>query len=93
MKLYVVRIESVATKDNPNFAGQEVTSYFGKRDTMLAAQGSHAEACHYAKPLTSWWVKEYGYKRRCDAERNWSYRNPENTKYWTSTATIEAIEI
>ena len=93
MKRYLVCIKSKATDDNPSFAGQEHETYYGKRCCLVASYGSHAEATHMVQPLNNWWIKEYGYTRKCDAARNWCYRNPDNGRYWTSTASIVEVEI
>lgn len=89
---YLVREESKATADNPNFAGQEMTAYYGKKGIPLARYGSHAKAMHGEMDFDNWMIAEYGYKRKCDAKRSWVYKNPENSKYWASNTTIiEAV--
>lgn len=91
MKKYLVKQISVATEQNPNFAGQVSVSFCGKGDERIGHTGTHAEAVHdYAEP-NDYSIKEYGYSRKCDALRNWTYRHPENTKFWNST--VEIIEV
>ncbi len=82
MKRYLVKQISVATKENPNFAGKISTSFHGK-DGEFEIGDTHSGHL----------VREYGYKRRGDAKRNWTYKNPENSKYWKSTVEIVEVEI
>ena len=93
MKRYLVKQISVATEQNPNFAGQVSVSFYGKGDEPIGHTGTHAEAVHdYAEP-NHYSIKEYGYSRKRDALRNWTYRHPENTKFWNSTVEIIEVEI
>ena len=93
MKIYLVKVTSVATAENSNFKGQESITYRGIGDRELAYYGSHAEATNGVQELNQYMIETYGYSRLCDAKRNWSYKNPENSKYWKSTAEIEEIDI
>ena len=86
--LYLVKVTSIATSENPNFAGQESITYHGIGDRTIAHIGSHAEAIHEVSELNQYMIETFGYLRECDAKRNWSYKNPENSKYWKSTAEI-----
>lgn len=49
-----------------------------------------AEGNEYVKTniMTPYFVRKYGYKTKADAKRNWSYRNPENTRYWRTESHI-----
>ena len=93
MKRYIIKETSVATPENQNFAGQTAIYYIGKGGSWLGKEGSYAEASHSVEPLKDWLLEEYGYSRKCDAARNWSYKNPENTKWWSSTAEILEFEV
>lgn len=93
MKKYIVKVSGKATENNPYFAGQEFVAYNGKNQMLLGYEGSYAEAVHMVKKLDAYLVKEYGYSRRCDAERSWNYRNPENSPYWSCTAEIIEIDV
>lgn len=91
MTKYIIKSVSKATPENENFAGQELITYTGKGETTLGRMGSHAEACYNAFELRDWMIAEYGYSRKCDAVRSWSYKNPENTKWWRTE--VEILEV
>ena len=90
---YLVKTISVATEDNPNFAGQTAIAFYGKRDKRLSYQGDHAEKTHSFQKLWDGDIKEYGYRRVCDARRNYWYTHPENTKNWESVSEIVEFTI
>ena len=92
MKYYLIEEHSVATPENHNFNGQESFALKGKNDYLVSYTGSHPENLFCVKKLWMSDVIEYGYTRKCDAKRNWTYKNPENTKYWKSTVKIVEIE-
>ena len=92
-KYFLVKTISKATADNSNFAGTESISYYGKNQKLLGHIGSYAEASYTAMDLKEYLIKEYGYTRECDAKRSWCYKNPENSKYWTSTCEVVEFEI
>ncbi len=83
---YLVQSISTATERNTNFAGECHLYYHGKGNELLFAETGLAHIDF--DNLTPYFVREYGYKRLCDAERNWSYKNPENDKYWTTEVQI-----
>lgn len=85
MKRYVVKETSVGTEENPNFAGEVQVWLHGVGDNLLSAREFNR--------LSDWFIREFGYARKCDAKRNWSYKNPENDNYWQSTVEIIEIEI
>lgn len=95
MKKYIVKEDSVATAENKNFAGETQIAYFGKEDTCLGAEGTHIDRyCPTSQTgLNMYMVKEYGYDTEAQARRNWTYRNPENSKWWKSTVSIIAVEV
>ena len=86
---YLVKTVSTATPENPTHAGSVVTDYYGKAEELLF---SDYRGCRYNN-LTPALVKEYGYKRECDARRAYSYTHPENTDYWRTTVEIVKVEI
>lgn len=89
MKKYLVKETSIATEDNPSFAGQTAISWMGKGDTILKHVSPDGKSdCD----LLRYTLDDYGYDRECDAKRNWTYKNPENDKYWTSTVEIVEVE-
>ena len=90
---YLVKETSVATKENRNFAGQELIGYFGKGDKMLAYFGSHAKATHTEMDFDIPMIIEYGYKRKCDAARCWTYKNPDRSEFWDSEVEIVEMEV
>lgn len=90
MVKYIVKLTSVATPENESFAGETCVYYYGKGGITLGVEGDHAV---WSKmPLWEGGIRLHGYDRLCDAKRNWSYKNPENTKYWKSTAEIMEVE-
>lgn len=86
MVKYIIKITSVATPENPSFAGKTCTYFYGKGGVTLGADDEWNKM-----PLWENGVRLHGYDRLCDAKRNWSYKNPENTKYWKSTAEIMEV--
>ena len=93
MKRFLVKTISKATETNSNFAGTESISYYGKNQKLLGHIGSYAEATHSTMELKGYLVEEYGYTRECDAKRSWCYKNPENSKDWTSTCEVVEFDI
>lgn len=90
--MYVVKQTSVATMGNKVFPGQTLIAYYGKNNHFFGFEGDHAACMGYGKPYFSKWaLKKWGYKRKCDAARNWNYKHPENSKSWKST--VEVVEI
>ena len=86
---YLVESVSTATPKNENFDGQVHTHLFGKGEIALFAETGSA-FCD-KNLLTPYFVRQYGYKRECDARRNWSYKHPQNDEYWkTETRIITA---
>lgn len=97
MKKYLVKETSVATLDNENFCGETQIYYTGKGDKVVGYEGTDDfwSWCHIAdfKSIPKRLIEEYAYSRKCDAKRAYSYRNPENTKYWKSFSEIVEVEI
>lgn len=94
MKRYVIRTVSTATEDNPNFAGEVHTWWYGKGDTYLAFKVKNAKAWHNEfNYLDEQNIAEYGYARKCDAVRSYAYKHPENTRFWTTRAEIIEFEV
>ena len=90
-KYYLIKSVSTATPQNENFAGEVHTSIFGKNDYTLYRETPDGWCnCNLLAP---YWVKEYGYKRLCDAKRNWCYKHPQNDKHWRTTVEIETWAI
>lgn len=85
MKKYLVKKVSTGTPSNPNFAGEGRVSWHGKGNEFWCE-----EDCMY---YFDYFLLEYGYNSEAAARRNWSYRNPENTKYWSSTVEIVCFEV
>lgn len=87
MKKYLVKEVSTGTPENPNFAGEVHTSWNGKGGEFCTETG------WVFKNTFDHFIREYGYNSEAAARRNWSYRNPENTKYWSSTVEIVSFEV
>ena len=84
---YLIQKISTATERNVNFAGQVDTTIYGKGDyTLFRETGDGWGNCNLLAP---YWVREYGYKRKCDACRNWVYKHPDiDAPYWKSEVRI-----
>lgn len=75
---YIIKVTAIATSDNPNFAGEVHTCYYGKGQSLIK---DHAEL------LDELWfkyrVEEYGYKRKYDAVKASKFwDNTYDAKYW-----------
>lgn len=92
MKYYLVKVTSTATAENPNFSGEVSITYHGKACVMVKREGTHLPRynCDYTTPYD---LKEYAYKRECDAKRSWDYKHLQNDRYWQSSAEIVAFEV
>lgn len=90
---YAVKVTSVATDTNPNFAGKSEFVYYGKKEEIFSMTGSAAEATHTnTKFFYQHLLGEYGYKRLCDAKRSWSYNNPNSDdRFWNTKAEIVKV--
>ena len=93
MTKYLVKLTSVATSDNPTFAGQRQVALIGKGERICGLCGSHAVATHTAKACNYYEVEKYGYDRKCDAQRNYLYRHTDIEKYWDVNAEIVRIDL
>ena len=89
---YFVKSVSTATPENKNFAGQVHTYIMGKDSYHL-----HEDVPDgwYNKDLTDCpnAIRTYGYKRVCDAKRNYSYTHPQNDLYWQTKVRIVSIDV
>jgi hypothetical protein len=91
MKRYLVKTVSTATANNQSYSGETHTYIHGKDEYLLMADTRDKFVARDL--MTPYFVRQYGYKRECDAKRSYSYKNPENTEYWRSTAEIITVEI
>lgn len=71
---YIIKVTATATSDNPNFAGDVQTYYYGKDQFMISYREEPVNA------LSKYLVTEYGYKRRYDAVKASKFWD--NAKYW-----------
>ena len=87
---YAVMTIYTATKENVNFPGEVQTWINGKEDKVLFAEGT---SDHWNdQPLYAYRVREYGYKRMCDAKRNYSYTHQESeSKSWIKEVRIVSL--
>lgn len=90
--MYFVKVVSKATDDNQNFAGQKSITLYGKNETWIMHVGSAAESTRTVRQFNESMARLYGYKRECDAKRSYMYKHPDNSKYWTSEASIVQID-
>ena len=70
---YIIKVTATATSDNPNFAGDVQTYYYGKGQFIISYREEPVNALKYL-------VTEYGYKRRYDAVKASKFWD--NAKYW-----------
>lgn len=74
---YITKVTATATSDNPHFAGDVQTYYYGKNQCMISYGEKPVNA------LSKYFVTEYGYKRRCDAVKAAKFwDNTPDAKYW-----------
>ena len=80
---YIIKVTATATSDNPNFAGDVQTYYYGKGQFMISYREEPVNA------LSKYLVTEYGYKRRYDAVKASKFwDNTPDDKYWDSVTEI-----
>lgn len=75
---YAIKVNATATSDNPNFAGDVRTYYFGKGQFMISMKEEPVNE------LSRYFMTEYGYKRSCDAVKAAKFwDNTPDAKYWS----------
>ena len=89
---YLVKETSVGTEQNPNFAGHTHISYHGKQGNLCFEKSSMPYEDEKFEAYFPYFAREYGYNRICDAKKSYTYKNPENTKYWQSKVEIVMFE-
>ena len=77
MNRYIIKVTATATSDNPNFAGEVHTYYYGKNQSRI----SENEIVEPLTALSKYFLTEYGYKRRCDAVKASKFWD-NDAKYW-----------
>lgn len=76
--LYIIKVTATATSDNPNFAGEVRTYYFGKGQFLISNKTEPMDDA-----LSKYLMTEYGYKRRGDAVRAAKFwDDTPDAKYW-----------
>ena len=91
-KMYFIKITSVATETNKNFAGQTHTYLYGKEETLIETQGNKELQVKFCSYL----AREYGYNRKCDAVRGLKHHQQffeYDFPNWLSTAEIVEINV
>lgn len=68
---YILKVTATGTYGNPNFAGEVHTYYYGKDQHLISNKAEQLDA------LDEYLVTEYGYKRKCDADKA--------AKFWAAT--------
>lgn len=75
---YAVKVTSTATSENPNFAGEVRTYYYGRGQFHISDKAEPVDA------LSKYLMAEYGYKRSCDAVKAAKFwNNTPDAKYWS----------
>ena len=90
-RYYLVKTITKATEQNEHFKGAVHTHIFGKDGEMLFAETGDTWIDRDC--MTPYFVREYGYKRECDARRSYAYKNPERSIYWQERPEIITVEI
>lgn len=93
-RYFLVYVKSKATPENPNFAGKVNKYIYGKGDELLFTDST--EITDHFNGFNKLWasdIREYGYKRRQDAKRCYSYTHPDNNGYWTSRAYVVEYDV
>ena len=82
---YIIKVTATATSDNPNFAGEVHTYYYGKNQSRI----SESEMVEPMTALSKYFLTEYGYKRRYNAVKASKFwDNTPDDKYWNSVTEI-----
>lgn len=89
---WFVKEVSTATPANKNFYGEVHTYIFGKDGFRLYED---VPGGFFNRDLTDcpYCIVENGYKRPCDAKRNYSYTHPTNDEFWTSTVQLVSLDV
>ena len=103
MLRFIIKETSIATDKNPSFAGETAICYSGKAGECVGYDGNHDQMYYRfwdednkvwsRRGLDKGKIREYGYKRLCDAKKAFIYRNPENSDFWHSTVEIIKLEV
>lgn len=86
--MYAVKVIATATEKNHNFAGVVNEYLYGKDQTLIGFKDEYLGGDHEPYPLM---IKDYGYRRECDAKRSWIYKNTEDTKFWKYAVSIVRV--
>lgn len=94
MKRYLIMNVSIPTEENvkncPDNAGAVHIHFYGINDYHLFARGC---GWYNFDLLNAYQIKEHGYKRECDAKRNWAFNNPQNDEHWRTMSQIVTCEV
>ena len=85
---YLIESINTATNLNDEFPGVCELRYYGKENKCLYCAGTPNGWTDHSHLWTPYFVREYGYKRECDAKRNWVYKHSESNKYWKNETRI-----
>lgn len=93
-RYFLVYVKAEATPDNPNFAGVVNKYVYGKGDELLYTDSKEitAYSAEYNKLYASD-IRAYGYTRRQDAKRCYSYTHPDNNGHWSSKAYVVEYDV
>lgn len=85
---YVIKVVSTAKDNNPSFAGDVITYYYGKAQQILVSKNRYENNLSYLDVMAA----NYGYDRECDAKKSYIYKTRfDEEEFWTSVTTIEKI--
>lgn len=86
---FLVKVTATATENNKNFAGDVHTYIYGKDQELLKMEGTR-----YGQDfdnMNTYFLKKYGYKRACDAQKSPSYKNAQAEEFWNYSAEIVEV--
>lgn len=94
MKRWIIKVHSVAKKDNPSFAGEVRDYYYGKGEELLHRIEQTNLKVEELNPLL---IKDYGFIRKSGASRALNvyrdWRNGYPEKYWDETQELIEVEV
>ena len=88
--MYLVKVINRANPNNQNFAGAVHIGVYGKNQVLVSRACDHGEDFSIERDVMPYFLKEYGYKRECDARRSYMFNFSQDERFWkTETSIIE----
>lgn len=101
MLKYLLKRTMVATEANTARAGVTMITYEGKKNVScskvlyLDADGNLTDMWGniVTLPVHPYFFRVYGYDRKGDVKRNWTYKNPPKDGKWTTTFEVVELDV